>query len=658
MTIRRKLQLINTLVAAFALIIISTTLMKGFEEKQKIEQLETLNELSVRLSLLIHETQKERGASAGFIGSQGVKFTTILPQQRALTDEKKKYYFDFLDTIDIDTLPNDLALAVGVLSKDIDKLAAVRKQVSALQISLKDEVAYYTSMNAKILHIIALTAKLSNDPELVKALSAYSNFLKSKERAGIERAVLSGTFAADKFAPGMFIKLITLIAEQKSYMDSFLSIADASMVQLYKQKMENKVVRDVEEMRNVAINQAKNGGFNISSEYWFKTITQKINLLKEVDDQLAQNNTQLLQHRADMLLRSHITTLVGYLLFAGIVSLAMLIIARGINSSVTQSLKKIECVTGELNLGCDILVDGNDEIAQISKKLQTMIHVLKESIEKAQNVASSTLQEGNKLDQAVASLADNSVQEDTKVMDANGLITQMSTGIQSIADASTSVTDDLDTTSGVLDDFIQQLDSVVASIEDGSQQQFELAQKVVSLTEQAKNVKDVLAIISDIAEQTNLLALNAAIEAARAGEHGRGFAVVADEVRKLAERTQKSLSEIGANINLITQNVTEISEESEHTTQHISDISESAKHLIDSSYETKEKLATTKELSTDATKQTQQIAKSAQQLSETMQEIVTIIEQNGSIREDVKDSVTRSLEDSKQLQEQLKKFKL
>ncbi|MBA1438106.1 MAG: nitrate- and nitrite sensing domain-containing protein, partial [Epsilonproteobacteria bacterium] len=165
MTIRRKLQLINTLVAAFALIIISTTLMKGFEEKQKIEQLETLNELSVRLSLLIHETQKERGASAGFIGSQGVKFTTILPQQRALTDEKKKYYFDFLDTIDIDTLPNDLALAVGVLSKDIDKLAAVRKQVSALQISLKDEVAYYTSMNAKILHIIALTAKLSNDPE-------------------------------------------------------------------------------------------------------------------------------------------------------------------------------------------------------------------------------------------------------------------------------------------------------------------------------------------------------------------------------------------------------------------------------------------------------------------------------------------------------------
>ncbi|WP_442908568.1 methyl-accepting chemotaxis protein [Helicobacter sp. WB40] len=137
--------------------------------------------------------------------------------------------------------------------------------------------------------------------------------------------------------------------------------------------------------------------------------------------------------------------------------------------------------------------------------------------------------------------------------------------VQKISDGATSQASQLSQTSSILEEISSQIGGV--------------SDKTLEVTKQAEDIKNIVGVIKDIADQTNLLALNAAIEAARAGEHGRGFAVVADEVRKLAERTQKSLGEIEANTNVLVQGINEVAESIREQSSGISQINESVSSL-------------------------------------------------------------------------------
>ncbi len=528
--------------------------VSGYKYKQKLANTQELVELSKKISLMIHETQKERGASAGYTGSGGEKFKTILPKQRKLTDKRVKEYLSFIKGIDFSKY-DELGSKVQKTKDFLSKLSDKRAKITALELPLKSVVGYYTKMNASFLDVVSGVAKSSPSNEVTKELVAYTSFLKSKERAGIERAVLSGVFAKDAFPAGFFAKFINLVAKQDAYMDGFLSMANKHLVEFYHKKMNNPAVAEVQRMRNIAIQKASTGGFGVDSVYWFKTITKKINILKSIDDEIASDITKLISKQQGAVYNEAIG---GFLSMIFLIVFAFIVV-RDIQRNIYELDEFITDMAENKNFSKRVEITSEDEFGKIQESLVKLMESLKEAINEAKRGASANDGIANSIVENFAKISQN-IQKETGAVE---LVTKSSSDLQDMlnetkeesAVTKQKVVEAKTRIEGAKKVILQTMEQV----ELNSQSEHEIADKLNELSNEAEQVKSVLSIIGDIAEQTNLLALNAAIEAARAGEHGRGFAVVADEVRQLAERTQKSLVEINATISVIVQSILDAS---------------------------------------------------------------------------------------------------
>ena len=254
--------------------------------------------------------------------------------------------------------------------------------------------------------------------------------------------------------------------------------------------------------------------------------------------------------------------IISFVLVLFSIAVTTFLIKRTISNPLNDLIQRADNLSsGDGDLTRKLEVIGNDEIAQASNSINRFIEKVRILISEAKNLSNENSSISHELSSTSLEVG-RSVETSMQIVGntthkATVLKQEMNTGMGEAKAGK----EELLKANGYLHEANTAILELTKEIQISASTEIELAHKVQQLSHDAEQVKEVLVVIGDIADQTNLLALNAAIEAARAGEHGRGFAVVADEVRKLAERTQKSLQEINATINVIVQAIVDSSDQ-------------------------------------------------------------------------------------------------
>jgi methyl-accepting chemotaxis protein len=554
-----------------AVVMAGQVLLNKFQVATEMATLSRAVDLSTRLSALVHDLQRERGASAVLVGSNGQQFQREVSELRTNTDKTRAAYLAALRLSGFAERQDDFGALLRDSVARLGELDGKRSAITGLQITGVETIAYFSSAIEPLIDAVGKILGQSTDPRVTQVLTIYYNLMQAKERAGRERATGAVGFSANKFDAAQYRRLVGIGAEQDTYFRNFIAFATAADRAELARVVSGPAVNEVERLRKLALETPIGQSLgDATGAQWFKMATERIDLMKRLEDQIAE---RMLSTVGSIRSGAELSLWVGGGVVGGLLGLATLLglaIARGITrpiAAMTGAMRKL--ADGDVTVEVPG-VGRKDEIGDLAgaalvfkENLIANERLRAEHAEAEKRAAEQRKADMYKLadgfEAAVGEIINTVSAASTELEASATTLTKTAETTQqlstSVAAASEEASANVQSVASATEEMASSVSEIGRQVEESTKiaveavRQAELTDaRMADLSTAANRIGDVVKLITTIAEQTNLLALNATIEAARAGEAGRGFAVVAQEVKALAAQTAKATGEISQQI--------------------------------------------------------------------------------------------------------------